>query len=311
MKAVKLEYPVFTLDRRPLLAAGEKLSSRVLDRLVGSERTRPPRTVPFLANGAVRRDMVRFFREPPYEAFFGEREKVRVLGVMKTVPCVPAVHDFLEYFSANDHYTYRHALMVFALSTILAQDLLGASGDFAVKVMAGAVHDFGKICVPLEILKKSNPLTRTSRRIIEHHTLAGYVLLSYVYRDPRCFAARVAEDHHERRDGSGYPRGIALREAMIEAIAACDVYDALLSPRPYRPRAYENRTALEELTAMSRQGTLGRRAVQALISHVRKDKPPFRTCRISLERRGTPPDRNFYGVLDDGGPTAGKGKGAR
>lgn len=311
MTSIELEHPIYTLDRRPLLAAGEKLSPKVWNALIGSGGTRPPRTVPFLKDGPARRDLLRSLREPPYDVFFGERETACVLDVMRAVRCVPPVLDFLDHFKTQDHYTYRHALMVFALSTVLARDLLGGAGDLIAKAMAGAVHDFGKICVPLDILKKSNPLTRTSRRVIEHHALAGYVLLGYVHRDPRRFAAKVAKDHHERRDGTGYPRGIFLREPMVDAIAVCDVYDALLSPRPYRPQAYEHRAAVEELTALSRRGTLGRMAVQALISHVRKEKPPFRTCRISLEKRGTPPARNLYGVFRDDEPGAGKGKTAR
>ena len=59
-------------------------------------------------------------------------------------------------------------------------------------------------------------------------------------------AARVARDHHEFRDGSGYMRGVKLNDPMVEIVAVCDIYDGLLSPRPYRTAAYDNRTALEE-----------------------------------------------------------------
>lgn len=181
----------------------------------------------------------------------------------------------------------------------MAQALLENSKDRVIEAMAGQVHDIGKICVPLKVLKKSNPLTRTDRGILEHHALAGFVLLSYLLQDSRSFAAQIAKEHHERRDGSGYPLGILLKDRMVEIICACDIYDALLSSRPYRLTPYENRTALEEITEMARGGKLSWEVVQTLVSYNRKDKPHFEKCRVSSEKRGTPPANNLYGIIVD------------
>jgi response regulator RpfG family c-di-GMP phosphodiesterase len=84
---------------------------------------------------------------------------------------------------------------------------------------------------------------------------------------------------------------------MVEIIAACDVYDALLSPRPYRPIPYDNRTALEEIIEMAQGGKLSWDVVKTLVSHSRKDRPHFRECRVSTEKRGIPPPDNLYGVI--------------
>jgi len=123
------------------------------------------------------------------------------------------------------------------------------------------------------------------------------VILSHFLQNHRSFAAQVAKEHHERRDGSGYPLGISLKDRMVEIIAVCDVYDALLSPRPYRPIPYDNRTALEEITEMAKEGKLSWEVVQTLVSHNRKDRPHFRECEVSTEKRGTPPADNLYGVI--------------
>jgi HD-GYP domain-containing protein (c-di-GMP phosphodiesterase class II) len=82
--------------------------------------------------------------------------------------------------------------------------------------------------VPLHILKKTTPLTRTERGIIEHHAAAGYVLINYYYKDIQPLTCRVALDHHERKDGSGYPRGIIFKDPLVEIIAVGDIYDALI-----------------------------------------------------------------------------------
>jgi HD-GYP domain-containing protein (c-di-GMP phosphodiesterase class II) len=218
---------------------------------------------------------------------------------MEKIHFILPVLESLSYFKEYESYTYRHILIVFALSTIMARDLLENSEDWIREAMAGTIHDFGKICVPIQVLKKSDPLTRADRDILEHHALAGFVLLSYLLQDRRSLAARVARDHHERGDGSGYPLGISLRDRMVEIIATCDVYDALLSPRPYRLTPYDNRTALEEITEMAHGGKLSWEVVQALVSHNRKDKPHFGDCRVSAEVRGSPPADSLYGVIVD------------
>jgi HD-GYP domain-containing protein (c-di-GMP phosphodiesterase class II) len=90
---------------------------------------------------------------------------------------------------------------------------------------------------------------------------------------------------------------------MVEIISACDVYDALLSPRPYRLIPYDNRTALEEITRMAQEGQLSWDMVKILVSYNRKDKPNLAECKVSEEKRGTPPANNLYGVFVNEDPS--------
>jgi HD-GYP domain-containing protein (c-di-GMP phosphodiesterase class II) len=152
------------------------------------------------------------------------------------------------------------------------------------------------MCVPLHILKKKTPLTKMERSFLEHHAAAGYVLLSYYFRNTQHLACKVAFDHHERRDGSGYPRGILLEDSLMEIIAVSDIYDALITLRPYRSRAYDNRTALEEITEMAKQNKIGWDVVKALMAHNRKSNPPYKEMTVSAEKRGVPPSYNVYGI---------------
>jgi HD-GYP domain-containing protein (c-di-GMP phosphodiesterase class II) len=75
-----------------------------------------------------------------------------------------------------------------------------------------------------------------------------------------------------------------------------DIYDALISSRVYRPISYDNRTALEEITKMAEQHKIGWQVVKTLIAHNRKDKPLPGDVVVSLEKRGTPPPGNVYGI---------------
>jgi HD-GYP domain-containing protein (c-di-GMP phosphodiesterase class II) len=151
---------------------------------------------------------------------------------MSGVCLISTVMRSLDYFRDHDFYTYRHILMVFALSTLLARELLEDRRTLIREVAAGPVHDFGKICIPLEVLRKTSPLSAAERKMMEHHAPAGYVLLSYYYRDQDNLYARVARNHHERRNGSGYPSGIMLDDPIVEIVVVSDIYDALISPRP-------------------------------------------------------------------------------
>jgi len=117
--------------------------------------------------------------------------------------------------------------------------------------------------------------------------------------DIHSIAAKAARDHHERKNGSGYPQGTQQQGLIVEIVAVCDVYDALISSRPYRPVSYDNRTALEVLTSMAEKGEVGWRVVKSLIAHNRRSKPQHVEIITSQEKRGTPPPDNLYGKLSD------------
>ena len=235
--------------------------------------------------------------------FLDKKQVNGVLNVLETVHLLIPILQTLDYFKKFDFHTYSHVLMVFALSTLLARDLIPDYQECIQLSATGPTHDIGKICVPLHILKKTTALTKNERGFIEHHAAAGYVLLNYYYKDIQPLACKVALDHHERRDNSGYPRGIVLNDPLVEIIAASDIYDALIIPRPYRSTAYDNRAALEEVTKMAEHNKIGWDVVKALIAHNRKSKFPYREIKISAEKRGTPPSYNVYGIIDEGEKT--------
>jgi HD-GYP domain-containing protein (c-di-GMP phosphodiesterase class II) len=300
MNTVKLYYPVHTLDNQLLLPAGSVLSTKTVEDLISSGKPASYQTYPLLEYGMVRHDLLRRLSEPPYDQMFSGHETIaEVMSLLERVHLFIPVLQSLDYFKSNDFYTYCHVLAVFALSALIAKDVLPDYREWLEQVSIGPTHDIGKICVPMQILKKDTPLTRAERSIIDHHTSAGYVLLSYFHKDPKNIAAIVARDHHERRDGSGVPRGIQLTDSLVEIIIVCDVYDALISPRPYRSASYDNRTALEEITKMAEMNKIGWEAVKSLVAHNRTAKPGSGEVEVSREKRGIPPLLNCHGVIED------------
>ena len=101
--------------------------------------------------------------------------------------------------------------------------------------MAGFIHDIGKLSIPAEILSKPTKLTDLEFSLIKEHSRSGYEMLKDVeFPWP---LAQIVYQHHERMNGSGYPRNLKGDEIIIEAriMAVADVVEAMASHRPYRP----------------------------------------------------------------------------
>lgn len=133
----------------------------------------------------------------------------------------------------KDMYTHNHGDRVQKYSIEIA-DRLNLSDDEVEKIaFASLFHDIGKINVPDEILKKPSSLTKEEFECIKKHPEDGGKLVQNTYMK---HIAEIIEQHHERIDGSGYPKGLKGEEICLEAKIICiaDSYDAMTSDRPYR-----------------------------------------------------------------------------
>ena len=148
----------------------------------------------------------------------------------------------------RDPYTAGHQRRVTDLSLAIARKLEYGEDACSTLRTAGMLHDIGKLGIPAEILSKPTALSKIEFELIRTHPQAAYEILADI-----AFPGPVAEivlQHHERQDGSGYPKGILgdaiLPEARILAVA--DVVEAMASHRPYRP-ALGIAAALDEIRA--------------------------------------------------------------
>lgn len=308
MSDVILKHPVHTLDNQILLPAGSALTNNTLDALISSNKCSGHKQHSLMFYGSVKDDMRYFLSHPPYDVIFSDPKQVsKIMNLMENVNLIIPILQTLDYFKEHEPSTYRHILIVFALSTMLSMYLISDYHERIKEAASCPTHDIGKICVPLNIIKKTTPLTKKELSMLEHHTAAGFVLMSYYLKDVNKLSARVARDHHERKNGAGYPRGVKLEDFLVEIVAVSDIYDALISPRPYRPISYDNRTACEEITAMAERGEVSWEIVRALIAHNRKAKPHYAECDVSDEKRGTPPLDNLYGIIIEDDESTEKG----
>jgi putative nucleotidyltransferase with HDIG domain len=158
----------------------------------------------------------------------------------------PTVRALLVRLTHKDDYTAEHTRGV-ALRAVQVGDELGlAPVQLRELAVGGLLHDVGKLAVPNEILQKPGPLTDEEFDVIKTHPEVGSELVHELGFSKR--VRRLVMDHHERLDGSGYPRGLGAPDLDIETriLAVCDVFDALLSKRVYR-EAWELDDALSLL----------------------------------------------------------------
>lgn len=152
----------------------------------------------------------------------------------------------------HDLETFRHVDRVAAFSYAIGKDIGFSASRLRDLVMAGQMHDVGKIGLPAYILTKVEKLTDDEWAHIKEHPGKGEEIVHRI-RDLASLGG-IVRHHHERFDGSGYPDGLAGEDIPLEAriISVADTFDALTSKRPYRP-AMTIENAKQELRTVSGQ----------------------------------------------------------
>jgi PAS domain S-box-containing protein len=135
----------------------------------------------------------------------------------------------------RDPYTAGHQRRVAKLAAAIGGELGLPEDRIRGIYLAGLIHDVGKINIPAEILSKPGKLTALEMQFIRTHPQAGYDIVKGI-EFPWPIAEAILQ-HHERLDGSGYPRGLAAEAVIVEAriLAVADVTEAITAHRPYRP----------------------------------------------------------------------------
>jgi putative nucleotidyltransferase with HDIG domain/PAS domain S-box-containing protein len=207
--------------------AGETVRYEVRERHDGDvERWFQTRLSPISSMGD-RVDYVLGVTSETTELHARERQLERTMhGIIRTLGSV---------VEARDPYTAGHEEGVATLAVLLAEEMRLPAEEIDTIRTAALVHDIGKLHVPAEILSKPYRLSDNEYSIVKTHAEQSYEILRQIdFGSP---VAEIVLQHHERIDGSGYPKGLVGDEILPAAriIAVADVLEAVASPRPYRP----------------------------------------------------------------------------
>lgn len=147
---------------------------------------------------------------------------------------------------SKDPYTAGHQLRVAHLACAIAEEMGLTLEKIDGLRMAGMIHDIGKLTIPVEILSKPTKLTHVEFSLIKEHSLRGFEMLKDV--ESIWPLAEIVHQHHERMNGTGYPKHLKGDKILLEAriLAVADVVEAMASHRPYRA-SLGIEVALEEI----------------------------------------------------------------
>jgi len=173
----------------------------------------------------------------------------------------------LARLKTADDYTYMHSVAVCALMVALSHQLDLDEKSTREAGMAGLLHDLGKAVMPMEVLNKPGKLTEEEFRIIKSHPVEGHRLL-VEGGGAGAMSLDVVLHHHEKVDGSGYPKGLKDAEISLYAKmgAVCDVYDAITSNRPYKA-GWDPAESIRKMAEWS-NGHFDERVFQAFVKSI-------------------------------------------
>lgn len=204
-----------------------------------------------------------------YESVYRDVEKISVNmrdgEKVSAAEVIPIVEEVLEIIFANkenvllltgyktmfDTYHYAHSMDV-CIYSLIAAKAMGLSYEDIITLGIGALlHDIGKCKVPEHILNKKGRLTKEEFEMVKKHPTFGLQILGNISQ-MNSRVARIIMEHHERCDGSGYPRHLKGEEIdqLSKIVAVADIYDALTSDRIYKKKILPHEAA-EYLLAIS------------------------------------------------------------
>ncbi|MDD5037057.1 MAG: response regulator [Methylococcaceae bacterium] len=159
-----------------------------------------------------------------------EKASLQLLNTLQT-----AIGALSRAIEKRDPYTDGHQKRVSQIATAIAEEMKLPKAQINGIRLGAMIHDIGKISIPTELLTMPGKLSRIQFELIQTHPQAGADILEGV-EFPWPIAQMVLQ-HHERLNGSGYPKGLKAEQILLEAkiIAVADVVEAMASHRPYRP----------------------------------------------------------------------------
>jgi putative two-component system response regulator len=173
---------------------------------------------------------------------------------------------------AKDRYTQGHTTRVAAMATSLGRRMGLCDKELDALRIGGILHDIGKIGIPEHILNKPVPLDHHEWDVMKQHCDIGHKICHPLGKTLG-LALEVIRSHHEKLDGSGYPDGLPAERIPLVAriMAVADIYDALITERPYRP-ALSRKEALDILNKDGEADKLDRKVVEIMTQIVMCDR---------------------------------------
>ena len=253
-KQIQVSHPLTTFDGRVIARKGDKIDQSFINRLREQRLPRPERGREF-QDTYHQFNLKVILNDEKYGCLvkLNERKK-QILKIAGSVPLSQLEAEELSWMERYK-YHYDHTLAVTALVTLMNLELNTNEEKAREAASCALTHDFGITRVPEEILTKVSPLDEREMKLVQEHPIYSYCLLIYYGYDENDLNAMVAYEHHENLLEGGYPRGVVPEHVFSQIVQICDIFDALISARPFRP-AKTPEQAMQIIGEMTEQGEI-------------------------------------------------------
>lgn len=181
-----------------------------------------------------------------------EQEKIVALEEEKIKNQEQIIHSMIDMIESRDSYTAGHTKRVAHYCELIATEMEYGKKEIDILKKAAWLHDIGKISTPDSVLLKPSRLNNVEYELIKEHLSSGYEMLRKI--DQYSVIAEIMREHHEKYDGSGYPRGLKANAIMplSRIMIVADAFEAMTTDRVYKPKK-SVKVALNELKELSAQ----------------------------------------------------------
>ncbi len=295
---MRLTHDLHDIYGRKIAEKDYEITPSVIRALI-KQGTHLPKKLISIGTTFILQDFKAALKDPRYHALFTQDgTRSTLVNVFSRVKLTEPLILELGHMKAQLPEGYHHVLTMAALTIKMIKDIKKTRYDPLLAASLCLTHDIGKMRIPKRILNKKSALSVEQYRIIQTHPLIGYLLLCYYVGWEGKQYCETAFEHHEKLDGSGYPRGIKKIDRYAQLIAPVDIYDALISKRPYRKMSYNGRLALDILIEDAKKKKLSLEHVYLLINAIRARKvKSLKQLNVSEKRRTAAPTGNSYGKI--------------
>ncbi len=244
-----------------------------------------------LRNSFLLKDITNILKEKNYKPIFKDTEiRKKTLTAVGEVEYPEIIYKEFEYLKKKSVFIYHHSLATTVITTRLALDFMFFQKIITQIASANLTKDIGMSRLGPSVLKNTDFLSKEEYELIREHTFWGLILLIHYLGEG--LNALIAYRHHDR--------GVHKEEKFryLDMIVVVDIFNALISPRPFRKQPFNVRGALDLLTEMGEKGEVSLEMVKRLVATYREEYQSPDELTLSKEKLGFIPEDNFYGVKD-------------
>jgi HD-GYP domain-containing protein (c-di-GMP phosphodiesterase class II) len=288
---IALTKDVLDVDGSLIMKAGTEMTDENLKKVAAGHAHKKLRYIQgtFLAE-----DVRIIIRERNCRDMFSDKaRKEKIIDVFDHIGLTSPLRHEMELMKKRSIHLYHHSIATTIMALGMVAGKMVEDKDLDKIGVAMLLHDLGMTRIDQKLLQNTDHLSSQEFAEIQSHAAIGSVLINYYMGDG--IGVTVAYRHHENR-GHGYPKDGGKPSKIVELSTVVDIFNALISHRPFRMFSYDVRGAIDVLIEMSEANKVEKAFVKLLAAAYRHTDESLDKLELSEEKMGFTPEKNYYGL---------------